>query len=584
MRIVIDGDRNFTAVNERQDPGQLQPGVLSCGINIDLTRGEIESRKGIKATRSLAGKCVDLPAKFPVKFDTLAGHGQIYGAARYTSQFGYFYTLLILERYALRLHESGAYLLLQYPVDLRITDDVEVIQAFNNVYLFRGEFAPTLVWNGSERGVSAFTEVVTTGLAPGVEPMPKSSVALYYKNRLWVLKGKDEVVFSDIGSETVFSLQNQFKIDSGSFDRVRALKAFGDHSIVVFKERSIDLIENLVGDITDNAVRTRLSNEIGLASPSCVTDVGRDLWFLSERGVFSVKQARDNKLQSDSEPISAPMQPVFDRINWNVKDQFRTAYFENKFVLACALDDATTNDTLIVYSFLTQSWHGIMQASFLDAERLFTNVVDNEGRLFFVTNDGIVNQVFTGIDDDPLTGVQEFTSTAITRGYGAADLERKHFRTLTTDISTCRPSYTLTVSTEGINEDQDLLPAPTTYDPKRYQTVGKPDFVLRNTNDDYNDAYREDYCLCLDGVCATFPSCFPVKFRASPADPNATFEICLGDNGACPDLLQRFQDPRALNAKGDYMTVKIVNTSGKFKVHSYKIKAFTTNETMTVSV
>jgi len=134
MPTIVDGDRNFTGVNERLDPGQLQAGVLSRGENIDLTGGEINSRKGIKAPRTLADLCVEFPVKFPVKYEVLTGFGQIRGAERFTSQFGYFYFLIMLERFAVRVHESGSVLLINYPLDLVITDDIELEQAFNEVF------------------------------------------------------------------------------------------------------------------------------------------------------------------------------------------------------------------------------------------------------------------------------------------------------------------------------------------------------------------------------------------------------------------------------------------------------------------
>jgi hypothetical protein len=183
------------------------------------------------------------------------------------------------------------------------------------------------------------------------------------------------------------------------------MKAWGDNAIVVFKEKSIDILENLSdngGGLAANATRTRLSGEIGLASPSCITDVGKDLWFLSERGIFSVSQALDNKLQSNAEPLSAPMEPVFRRINWNVKDQFRSAFWENAFYLAVALDDSKKNNAIIKYSFITNSWHGYHTSEHLDAERMFVNFVNAEKFLFYITNSGAIYRMYVGYEDEGL--------------------------------------------------------------------------------------------------------------------------------------------------------------------------------------
>jgi hypothetical protein len=229
MPTIVDGDRRFEAVDERRDPGQLQAGVLSEGINTDLTRGEIETRKGYYATPGHRGKGLAFPVSFSASFDEDIGHGQIYGAIPYTSEFGEDYFVLALKRYALRVHDSGTAVLIQYPLNesncrtQELTDDVEMVQAFNKVYMFRGKEKDPLVWDGSislSTSEPKFVPVQRTNLQPGVEPMPKSKLSIYYLNRLWVLKGKDEIFYSDVGVETDFNIENAFKIDSGSFDSV----------------------------------------------------------------------------------------------------------------------------------------------------------------------------------------------------------------------------------------------------------------------------------------------------------------------------------------------------------------------------
>ena len=409
MPAIVDGDRRFEAVDERRDPGQLEAGILSEAINADLSRSEIENRRGFYATPGHRGKGISFPVSFSASFSENIGHGQIYGATPYTSAAGESYFVLALERYAVRIHISGAVELIQYPLKSKnclvdaLDEDVELVQAYDKLYMFRGKSKDPWVWDGKQTvasDIAEFTPVQRTNLEAGVEPMPQSKSAIYYLNRLWVLKGKDEVVYSDIGVETDFNLTNAFKIDSGSFDAVVGMKAWGDNAIVVFKEKSVDLLENLQGDLTVNGTRTRLSGEIGLASPSCITDVGRDLWFLSERGVFSISQALDNKLQSNAEPLSAPLEPVFRRINWNVKGQFRSAFWENSYYLSVALDDSLTNNAVIVYSFITQSWHGYHQSNFLDAERMFVNFQNKEKYLYAISNLGVINRLYVGIEDE----------------------------------------------------------------------------------------------------------------------------------------------------------------------------------------
>jgi len=665
MPVIEDGDRRFEAVDERRDPGQLEGGVLSEGINIDLTRGEIETRKGMYATPGHKGQGIAFPVSFPASFDEDCGHGQIYGAIPYTSDKGEDYFILALKRYALRIHDSGTAVLIQYPLNesncrtQELTDDVEMVQAFDKVYMFRGKELDPLVWDGSislSTSEPKFVPVQRTNLQPGVEPMPKSSLAIYYLNRLWVLKGKDEVLYSDIGVETDFNITNSFKIDTGSFDSVVGMKAWGDNAIIVFKEKSVDILENLQGDLNLNGTRTRLSGEIGLASPSCITDVGRDLWFLSERGVFSVSQALDNKLQSNAEPLSAPMEPVFRRINWNVKSQFRSAFWENSYYLAVSLDDSPKNNAVIVYSFITQSWHGYHTGDFLDAERMFVNFQNAEKYLYYVSNSGAIFRMYVGLEDKgfplsntliknyrggydaaanlpnldntPTPGTIEagdawyvgtagtFYSKAVvrgdilvanrnnatptngtanplsesdwtiidfmderknisasveTRGYGAAELERKQMRMVKLDVSEWNPSYTISINTDGVNEVSNLKPTPITRNRKKYHTTGTPAYDVTNVNDDHGNPYREDYSVDYGGT-------------GTGVVGTVTETVQYGGlgNGVNLDQLQRVEIPKAINVRGEYATVRIDQNQGRIKVHSIKMNGFTYNRPATL--
>jgi hypothetical protein len=427
---------------------------------------------------------------------------------------------------------------------------------------------------------------------------------------------------------------------------------------------------------------------------------------LSERGVFSISQALDNKLQSNAEPLSKDLEPVFRRINWNVKEKFQSAFWENTYYLAVALDDSKTNNAILKYSFITNSWHGYDESDHLDAERMFVNFQNAEKFLFTVTSTGKIYRMYVGNEDEGVelsewwrfttnepdfsqeaTAVSGFTykitytnpagtatettsslsetstaanlisaleeitaltgnvrlvgnqsgtlftnngnevydiefygalagkdigtltltslslndgtrsplslvqhnagrkpivSTAISRGYGAANLERKQFRKCVYDISTICPSYTISVSTDGVNEEDDLLPAPTTKSNLKYHTVGTPQYTIDNSNDDHGDAYREDYSVQMAGLGFDFPFDFDLSFQEGKT-ANETYELTLGDNGVNPDLMQRIEDARAINQRGDYMKAKIVNTDGRMKVHSIKTEGFTINRTATIS-
>jgi hypothetical protein len=141
---------------------------------------------------------------------------------------------------------------------------------------------------------------------------------------------------------------------------------------------------------------------------------------------------------------------------------------------------------------------------------------------------------------------------------------------------------TFSVITDGVNEEDTLQPAPITKSTRKYYTVGTAAFDTTNTNDDYDDAYREDYSARFCGLGFDFPFDFPLDFQGT-CPTGSTYNIDAGVNGFNPDGFQRIEDAYATDARGDYLKVKMVNTQGRTRVHSVKGEAFTTNRTATIS-
>ena len=69
---------------------------------------------------------------------------------------------------------------------------------------------------------------------------------LYFQNRLLLLYGNDYLAVSDVLDPLHYSpILNEFKLNTGSNDRVVALYPFNSTTLLVFKERSVLAVENL---------------------------------------------------------------------------------------------------------------------------------------------------------------------------------------------------------------------------------------------------------------------------------------------------------------------------------------------------
>jgi len=574
---IVDGDRKFVGVDNRRDPGQLEPGLVAEAENVEFSRGEVRTRKGFFAPPWGAVGTFDFPFDFDLDFLGESGHGAIYGAVPFTNQYGNRFFMLALERYSVLVHESKTVTVIRYPYTESLDDDVRMVQAYNKLYMFRGVERTGWVWARDEN--SDWVEVPQDGLAAGVLAQPKSTVATYYQNRLYVLEGRNEIYYSDIGDGDSYSLSNQFLIDSGGFDAVTRIYPFGTRTLIVFKEFSIALLDNLSGDLSANATQTTLSNEIGCPCPDTVIDVGADVWFLSLGGVYSVRQGFENKLRADAAPLSAPVQNYIDRINWVQKSKFQAAYFDNNYYLSVALDDSEVNNALLVYNFITQTWHGIHTADFLDVKRLFVTTYNDERQLFSVSSQGEIFWMYAGYDDDPLSAAQGVATLLKTRGYGGDVLERKRFLKMETDVSEWDSDYDIGVQADGVNEDASVLES-VRRDRRKYWTFDTADYVLDNSNDDHGNPFREDYSIKLDPETFDFPFDFPLDFRGA-ASEQGTYDFDLGDNGANPDRLQRVEIKTTLRTDGDYLQVTFTGRTGRLYLHAVRVRSLVNNRTST---
>lgn len=169
---------------------------------------------------------------------------------------------------------------------------------------------------------------------------PAAEYGLFAQNRLFVPSGRDDVLYSDILDYSVFVAQvNTFRINAGSADALVGLYKFNENTIICLKENSIYELGNVYGALSE-AYLNEVTREYGCVARRSVVAVGADLWFLSQRGIVSLRQTEQNKLQGVSLPASDAVQPTLDRVNWGVASGACATYWDNKFYLALPLDDA----------------------------------------------------------------------------------------------------------------------------------------------------------------------------------------------------------------------------------------------------
>lgn len=411
-RRIPDGDLGFIGVDMRVDPQQLQPGYCSFAKNARFRFGRAETRLGMMPLRFNFLNATSFPINWTegdINWNIPVSIGDVYGVGVWNDPNNVQWQLFAASngstikiwaaRQGNKVRRVNSAVTIDIPsnnnfpsADQKALDGFWFTSAFNKVFLHRGYGQSVLVMESLDTG---FVEAESTSsTSPEVFSIPNSETSLFFQNRLSVpykptgLPKADSIAASDVLSPTDYTVFNSFRINQGdSDDIVRAVK-FNDTTAIVFKQSSVYAVSNLVGDWSQNAVLDEITMEYGLVGRNSAISVGRDLWFLSQRGVTSIYRTEENKLQGTDQPISTPMQPIIDRINWYAAEETASAgYFRDRYYLSIPIDGSYRNNCVLVYDFLNRAWSGYDDTA---VKYFFT--ADNNGSdaLYFCDYDGCI--------------------------------------------------------------------------------------------------------------------------------------------------------------------------------------------------
>lgn len=466
------GDSGFIGVNMRLDPSQLPPGFVSEAINCRFRNGVVETRKGfIRAvwmnkipkavgTVTRSGGTATFTANYPHGFtsgdsaiisglndsaysgtktvtvtsdteftysvsgtpttpDPNTGYavvnkvqpwGEVNGIGEFkdpNTQINY--TVIAAGDYVYFTTENNSAWQLELPSGVTITGPVTFTQCYDTLIMFRGTSLPPLSMPNVETGFENIIQTVANEES-GTQVIPNAERGLFFQNRLFIPNDNDEIVVSDFNDYTRYQpVTQELKVNQGSSDSIVNLAKFNDNTIIAFKENSIYAISNIYGNLTA-AIQDQVTSQFGLVAAESVAHCGSDLLFLSQMGVMSLRQTEQNKIQGVSLPLSEPIQPLIDRINWKYAGNAVAAYWDNKYYLAVPLDEAE----LLGAEIFTPSTVG---------NRTFSV---NEGSTYrFVMDESTVTFLTNGADeyDRSLDFVAAGSSVTITGNIGDSSLK-----------------------------------------------------------------------------------------------------------------------------------------------------------------
>ena len=288
----------------------------------------------------------------------------------------------------------------------------------------------------------------------GFTHMPAPPWAIYHQRRLWMpyyytMAGTtgsptitsrnitDEVIASDILDQNTYDqIQDGFRIASGGADYVVAIQPFAEDNIIVFNRNTIHLIRGVSQAL--NAVTVQeVTREVGCIARKSVVQVGNQILFLSDNGVYSVNFEDLYNLRGASLPLSEAINPLIKRINPLYIANSIAVYHDNRYYIAVPLDSSIENNAILVYNFLNQGWESldIIEQTGWNIRNLIRAGAGGANSLYAVNKDGGIHIINYREDDVDYLNLQiggtaasyPINSKLKTRQYTGGTMDRKRF-------------------------------------------------------------------------------------------------------------------------------------------------------------
>lgn len=281
--------------------------------------------------------------------------------------------------------------------------DTEFVQANNLVFIL----------NGQDR-TSWYDGVTYTPGTDSTASPPVATTAEWLRNYMFYggnPTNTDWIFFSNNLSPEVMTPTDIIKVNTGDGQPIKALKAFRLNELIVYKERSIFVLDITGTTPLDDWTVQPISKVVGCIAPRSVVQLGNDQWFLSSEPIAVRSLVRSSFDKILVNMVSEPIQDYLDgtgdtTLNVNQIEKACAVLFDEKYILALPTGTSTVNNTVLVYDFRAGGWY-VIDGWFPAAWVVFNN------DLYYIdANTGRVLQCFTGNTGDFIEANATSTPTA----------------------------------------------------------------------------------------------------------------------------------------------------------------------------
>jgi len=258
----------------------------------------------------------------------------------------------------------------------------------------------------------------------------------------------DEILISKIDdTDTYDRFNGGFRFEIGSDDFLVGLHPYSDQQLIALMRDSVHVIT--VEKDLDTAVQNVVSTEIGCVARRSIVQIGNQIVFLSDNGVYALDFQDLYNLRGRDVPMSEPITGSINNLNKDYWHNSFAVYFDNRYFLAVPSSDSITQSSggedgnnvankinrILVYNLLNKQWETelFVDSTNFEIDNMIVAGNGNFKQLYIITKHGAI-QYFGGdgnldvaatslntTETLPIPGIAE------TRGYNFGTNEIKKF-------------------------------------------------------------------------------------------------------------------------------------------------------------
>jgi len=170
----------------------------------------------------------------------------------------------------------------------------------------------------------------------------------------------DEVLISyPFNPEKYDTTYGTFVTAGGSADRFITAFSFADDKLILFNRKSISAVTGINSFNFQGAVVSSVTKELGLVAEDTIVQVGNQILFLSDNGIYGASFQDLYNLRGNELPLSEPIDATIETINKEHWKKSSAVYFDNRYYISVPTGSSTTNNALLIYNFLNKAWESV---------------------------------------------------------------------------------------------------------------------------------------------------------------------------------------------------------------------------------